>query len=294
MMRNCGFGFLVACICSPILLGSGPASAADDLRIIKDVPYKTGELSDYERERCKVDLYLPAKSDGFATIVWFHGGGLQSGDKGGAATEAFARRFAAEGVAIASANYRLHPQARFPAYVDDAAAAFAFVRREIARHGGDPQRVFISGHSAGGYLTAMVGFDPRYLQKQGLALGDICGLLPISGQMVTHSTVRRERGIPETRPVIDEAAPAWFVGKEAPPVLCIAGSDDMPARAEENRYFVAAAKAAGHGEATYREVAGRDHNTIANRLGRPDDEVARAMLTFVGQVRKPAAPRNSR
>lgn len=72
--------------------------------------------------------------------------------------------------------------------------------------------------------------------------------------MITHSTVRKERGIPRTRPIIDEAAPAYNARAEASPFLNIVGSQDLPARAAENRYFVAAMKAAGHRDVTYLEV----------------------------------------
>jgi acetyl esterase/lipase len=213
---------------------------------------------------------------------------LQGGDKVGAGT--LGRRFAAEGIAVASVNYRLSPQVKFPAYIDDAAAACAFVRREVARYGGSPHRVFVSGHSAGGYLTAMIGVDPQYLSRYDMKPSDLAGLLPVSGQMITHSTVRSERGIARARPIIDEAAPAYHVTPNAPPLLAIAGGADLPTRAEENRYFVAAMKAAGHNDATYLEFAGRNHGSIANRLGEPGDEVANAILEFIARKKRNSVP----
>lgn len=261
----------------------GVASA--QVRVVKDVAYKPDAASDYERQRCKLDLYLPEKATAFPTIVWFHGGGLQSGDKAGDVAVNAAQRFAGEGIAMASVNYRLHPKVHFPEYVEDAAAAVAFVHHEIGRYGGSDARVFVSGHSAGGYLTAMVGLDARYLAKHGIKPAQIAGLIPVSGQMITHSTIRTERGIAATQPVIDDAAPAWHVKAEAPPILCIAGSNDNPARAEENRYFVAALKAAGHQHAAYVEFAGRSHGTVASRMHEPTDAVAAAIKEFVGGAR---------
>lgn len=262
------------------------AKPANGVRVLKDLPYKPEAKTDYEQQRCKLDVYLPTEGiKDFATIVWFHGGAIQSGDKTSGIAVALAKRFAGDSVAVASVNYRLHPKVEFPAYLDDAAAALAFVRREIVKHGGSPERVFVSGHSAGGYLTAMIGIDARYLGRHGLKLSDIAGLMPVSGQMITHSTVRQERGIPRTRPIIDAAAPAFHVRKDAPPFLNIVGSRDLPARAEENRYFVAAMKATGHQDVTYLEVDGRDHGTIASRIAEPDDAVAKAMTAFIERLR---------
>lgn len=265
-------------------------STAEEVRLLKDVPYKSANATEYEAQRCKLDLYLPKGAKEFATIVWFHGGGLTGGDKAGEYVGKLGSRFAGEGIAVASVNYRLSPQVKFPAYIDDAAAAVSFVRREIVQHGGSPQRIFVSGHSAGGYLTAMIGTDPQYLAKYDLKLADLAGLIPVSGQMITHSAVRAERGIPRTRPIIDEAAPAYHVAKDAPPFLVVAGGEDLPARAEESRYFVAAIKAAGHKDATYLEVEGRNHGTIGNRLGEPGDTVAAAIIEFIKLRHRPMSP----
>ena len=276
------FTFLVAYL---LLFCSRQLTAEQKFKVIKDLSYKEGDVSDYETERCKLDLYLP--KDGvkdFATIVWFHGGGLKNGDKAGDIAVSFAGRFANKGIAVASVNYRLYPKVKYPAYIDDAAAAVAFVHNSIARHGGSPKKVFISGHSAGGYLTAMVGSDSRFLEKYGLGKGDLAGLMPVAGQMVTHSTVREERGIPKTRPVIDEAAPAFHVAQDLASFLCIVGSEDLPARAEENRYFVAAMTAAGHKDVIYLEVADRNHGTIASRIAESKDEVAEAMVEFIDRL----------
>ncbi|WP_182867185.1 alpha/beta hydrolase [Rhodopirellula sp. JC639] len=258
----------------------------EGIRVLRDQPYKSDEdLSDYERERCKLDWYLPSDGSDFPTLVWFHGGGLQNGHKGDDIAVTVCERFAAEGIAVASVNYRLSPKVNYPAYTKDAAAAVAFVRNTVAQYGGSPDAVFVSGHSAGGYLTSMVGMHPDLLAEHGLNRTDIAGYIPVAGQMVTHSTVRGERSIPRTRPVIDEAAPAFHATADTSPFLCFAGDNDLPARSEENRYFAAAMKAAGHDDIQFIEVAGRDHGTIASRMGDPNDTVAHAILQFIRQQR---------
>ena len=259
---------------------------AESIEVISDIAYKKVGSTGYEKERCKLDLYLPQGRDNLATVLWFHGGSLEKGDKSGDVAVGVGRRFAAEGIAVAVVNYRLSPKIGYPAYVDDTAASFAWVYKNIKAHGGDPDSVFISGHSAGGYLAAMAALDPRYLKEYRLGLDAVAGAIPVSGQMITHATVRKERRIPATRPIIDEAAPGYHVRKDAPPFLNISGSNDLPARAAENLYFVDAMKAAGHGEVEYLEVEGRTHSTIANKIPQADDLVAKAIGAFIQKHRR--------
>src|SRR5688572_14331876 len=118
-----------------------------------------------ECTRCQLDLYLPAGGTGFPTLLWLHGGGITEGSKDDAFTVELARALARDGLAVAAVNYRLSPGAKFPAYVDDVAAATAWLRANVRKHGGDPARVFVGGHSAGGYLALMVAMDPRFLAR---------------------------------------------------------------------------------------------------------------------------------
>jgi acetyl esterase/lipase len=258
------------------------AAFAEDVVVHSNIAYKSGSaLSDYERERCFLDLYVPQGASDYPVIVWFHGGGLTAGDKAEQTQADIARSLAARGIGVAAVNYRLSPRAGFPAYVEDAAASVAWVLDHIADYDGDASNVFVSGHSAGGYLVAMLGLDESYLGTFDHGLDDLAGLIPISGQMVTHETVRNERGLPAGRPIVDEAAPVFHVRADAPPLLAIAGSEDLPARPEENRYLVAAMKAVGHTDSTYREFEGRNHGTIVSGIPEADDPVAGAIVEFV-------------
>src|SRR5215218_6681909 len=116
----------------PVARADGPAAPAAPLTVLKDLPYKSGDpLTDYERDRCKLDLYLPA-GKGFATVVWFYGGGMEAGEKGGRVNVRIATKLAQRGVACAVANYRLSPKAKYPAYLDDAAAGVAWALAHVA------------------------------------------------------------------------------------------------------------------------------------------------------------------
>lgn len=284
----------VAALFAVVLLaeaGCAAEPAEPVITVLKDLAYRDGaDLDDYTRERCRLDLYLPTTGSAWPVLVWFHGGGLEGGDKASRATVAVMRRFAREGLAVASVGYRLSPRVTAPAYIEDAATAVSWIVANIPQHGGDPHGVFISGHSAGGYLAAMLGADGRYLAAAGVAENTIAGIIPVSGQVLTHFTIRKERGVadPERTPVIDAYAPCYHVAEAArmPPFLLLCGDDDWVARVEENRYFHVMLKSCGARDATYLEVADRTHGSIFGKLAQPDDPAALAILAFIAAHRR--------
>jgi acetyl esterase/lipase len=264
-----------------LLLACGPAAAGEGASL-SNVPYRTGEaLSEYEKQRRVLDVYLPADRKGFATLVWFHGGGLKGGSKDGPNTRKVAAGLAAEGLGVVVPNYRLSPKVTYPAYIRDAAAAVAWTHAHIAGHGGDADRIFIGGHSAGGYLTLMVGLDPRYLKELGVPAKAIAGLIPVSGQTMTHNTVRAERDLTRFQVTADEGAPVRWARKDTPPLLVIWADKDMAARAEENAYLVAILKGAGNARVRGLQIADRDHGSVAFRIADAGDPARRAILAFV-------------
>ena len=258
--------------------------AADDSPLT-NVPYKTGDsLSSYEQKRCLLDVYLPkaGTQKGFATLVWFHGGGLTGGTKDADSTKKVALGLAQSGVAVVVPNYRLSPQAQYPAYIEDATAAVAWTLQNIAKHGGDTQRVFVGGHSAGGYLTLMLGMDAHYLTAFGLKPQQLAGLIPVSGQVMTHYTVRQERGIGKFSVTADEAAPVRYADvKNLPPMLVLCADKDMPARAEENVFLVALMKGAGNKRVTLQVIADRNHGSVGNNIANEGDPARSAILKFM-------------
>ena len=145
--------------------------------------------------------------------------------------------------------------------IEDAAAAIAWVYNHINEYGGDSTLIFVSGHSAGGYLALMVGLDKEWLKPYNIDANRIAGLIPLSGQAITHFTVRKERGIAETQPVIDEFAPLYYVRADAPPLLLITGDRELEllGRYEENAYLARMMKIVGHKETRLLELQGYGH-----------------------------------
>ena len=207
-------------IATLLLIAFSTALRAAEYTTITDLSYTSSEDT-YRAERCKLDIYYPEESPGFATVVWFHGGALKSGKKF-LPPELKEKKFA-----VVPVNYRLHPKVKCPAYIEDAAEAVAWVFKNIETYGGDPEKIFVAGHSAGGYLTNMIGLDKSYLAKHEIDADKIAALIPLSGNGVTHFTIRKENGIPREQVVIDRFAPIYHVRGDAPPMLLITGDRDL-------------------------------------------------------------------
>ena len=243
---------------------------------LQNVPYYTENIRQtdkYIAERCVLDIYYPKNQKGFGTVVWFHGGGLTAGSK------EIPEQLKEKGLCVIVVNYRLSPGVKSPEFIKDAAAAVAWAFKHIESYGGDASKIFVSGHSAGGYLTAMIGLDKRWLAVYGIDANRIAGLIPLSPQVITHFTIRKERGIAETTPVVDEFAPLYYVRADAPPLLLITGDREMEmlGRYEENAYLMRMMKVAGHKETRLLELQGYGHGMVEPGLPLLLNEVKRIM-----------------
>ena len=241
--------------------GPSPPAVSTGYQTEAGVSYRPESEPDaYARERCKLDVYHPVGGAPCATVVWFHGGGLTGGNR------SIPSALKGQGVAVVAVDYRLSPKAKAPAYIEDAAAAVAWTFKNIARYGGDTNRIFLSGHSAGGYLASLVTLDRRWLAVHGVDPDRIAGLVPFSGQSITHFTIREERGMARTRPLIDDLAPVSHVRKDAPPMLLISGdrNRELLGRYEESAYFWRMLKEVGHPSVELLELQGYDHGQMAD------------------------------
>jgi len=218
-----------------------------------------GKADEYQKQQCRIDLYLPTNRPGFPTLVWFHGGGLTAGRRGFPDVKN-------QEIALVAVGTRLSPQGPFPSFLEDAAAAAAWTIKHIAQRGGDPRKVFVGGKSAGGYLAAMVGMDPRWLAVHGLSHRDLAGLIPVSGQVTTHFHVKKLRNDPgpEFRPIIDEYAPLYYASKDLPPICLITGDRalEYKSRVEENQLLAVALRNLGHPWVECYEMGGLNHGAV--------------------------------
>lgn len=244
-------------LCSNVALFAQQQYATE--KNIHYYPDSINQKDMYINTQCTMDVYYPKGAKNFATIVWFHGGGITGG------TKEIPKALMDKGYAVIGVEYRLSPKVKAPAYIEDAAAAVAWVFQHIAAYGGNTNLIFVSGHSAGGYLGMMITLDKNYLAKYNINANNIAALIPFSGQAITHFTIRQERGMKETQPLIDEYAPLYYVRADAPPMLLITGDreKELLGRYEENAYLARMMKLAGHKQTTLYELQGFDHGGMA-------------------------------
>lgn len=229
-----------------------------------DLPYYEGSAAekadDYQLSQCRLDIYYPDNRPGFATVIWLHGGGLTGGKR------SWPAGLQGKEIAIVSPSYRLSPLVHHDAILGDAAAATAWTLRHIAERGGDPTKVFLAGHSAGGYLAAMVGMEPRWLAEHGFSPRQLAGLIPVSAQVTTHFTVKKLRGDagPEYRAIIDDYAPLFHASADIPPICLIVGDRriEYKNRVEENDLFAVSLRNLGHTAVEFHEMGGLDHGGV--------------------------------
>jgi len=193
-----------------------------------------------------LDIHLP-ECDTFPVLVYLHGGGLESGHK--AEFDDFFACVTARGIAVVSADYRLYPAAKYPDFLCDAAQAVAWTLQHMPEYG-RITATYVSGSSAGGYLTQMLCFDKRWLGAHGIVPTDITAFIHDAGQPTCHFNVLRERGIDSRRVMVDDSCALYHVGEDEhyPPMLIIVSDNDMENRYEQTMLLVSTLKHFGHTE----------------------------------------------
>jgi acetyl esterase/lipase len=194
--------------------------------------------------RHRLDLYVPGGLAAPAPVlVFFYGGSWQSGSK--AIYRAFGQAFASQGIVTAVADYRLYPQVKYPAFIEDGAMAFRFLRDRVAQQGGDPARIFLSGHSAGAYIAAMLAVNAPYLDAVGAAPSQVRGVIGMAGPYDF---------LPLSDPALIDifggdrvmaTQPIKYAANKVPPMLLAHGTKDTTVGAGNSRRF--AARLAQHG-----------------------------------------------
>jgi acetyl esterase/lipase len=272
-------------------------TGAQAQEVKRDIPY-----ANPPKDRQVLDVYSPTQAKGLPVVFWIHGGGWQQGDKGGVQIKPQA--FNDKGFVFVSTNYRLLPQVDMGTIVRDIAKSIRWVHEHIAEYGGDPNRLFIMGHSAGAQLAALVCTDDRYLKDEGLSLAIIKGCVPVDGDtfdvpaiIETAETRRRVHGQPQAKFGHREkfgndpakhrdlsAVTHVAKGKGIPPFLIMHVADHPDTTAQAQR-LAAVLKDAGIPVRVYGAQAST-HNKINADIGLPDDPGTKALFEFVGQALK--------
>ena len=246
----------------------------------RDIDYVTG--TDYADDKDRLDVFMPEAAMNVPVVVYFHGGGLMNGTK--AIGEGLARQLTARRIGVVSANYRLSPAVMHPAHMEDATAAFVWTKQNIETYGGDPDRVFVAGHSAGAYLAALMSLDPSYLAAHGMKLSDIRGTIPISPFLYVEEPDVAP-GRPKTVWGTDEdvwlrASVTPYIGSDKPPTLFIYADGDAPWRREQNDRLKAELLAHGN-KVSLEQIADRTHGSVNSKMGEDHDPGMMKIAAFV-------------
>ncbi|MFO0950345.1 MAG: alpha/beta hydrolase [Isosphaeraceae bacterium] len=258
---------------SPVLIGG-----RYEVDVRRDIPYVEGPGADPRKQ--KLDLYLPRGKTEFPVLFFVHGGGWTTGDRKLYAP--VGRLFARNGVGAVVVSYRLTPQVTHPGHIEDVASAFAWTYKHIKDYGGRPDRIFVTGQSAGGHLSALLATNPTYLKPYGLTPAVIRGAMPVSGIYdVPPGRLRRIVGFAPN--AAQTASPVRHISGKEPPFLILYADRDFPSCARMSEDFHAALTKAGV-PAEIVEVKDRNHISIMLRLMLDEaDPVTQQLLAFVAK-----------
>jgi acetyl esterase/lipase len=219
-----------------------------------DVPYGT-------LPRQRLDVYTPWHAAGKPIIVFWYGGGWENGRKS---------QYRFVGAALAKAgyvavlpDYRLFPEVKFPAFVQDGAEAVAWVVSHAAEIGGDPKRIYLAGHSAGAHLAGMLAYDRSQLERVGLAPDTVRGYIGLSGPYALDPNNDTYRTIFAAPFGLADWQPVQLAKRGAPPALLLHGEVDDVVNVSHARRMAAQLEALGV-DVTLRIYPGRGHrDTVA-------------------------------
>lgn len=282
-----------------LLLLSSVGFAAE-YRVHRDLAYV-----EPKEQRHLLDVYNSTESKNAPVVVWIHGGGWQAGDKSDVAAKPWA--FVDRGFVFVAINYRFVPQVTMKQIAQDVAKAIRWTHDHAKDYGGDPQTMFLSGHSAGASLTALVCTDDRYLKAEGLPLSILKGCVPVDGdaydvpmQIGTVEPYRaagftKKFGDPEAQKDLS-AVTHLAKGKNIPPFLILhvadpkgtalrgrSGSPCCPETDIQSERFAKALAEVGIAAKVY-AAEGKSHTTIDTGLGLPGDAATKVVFEFLDGV----------
>jgi acetyl esterase/lipase len=264
-------------------------------QVVRDKAY--GEGGSPEQ---RLNLFFP-DSPGWPVLIFVHGGGWTAGNKdmtaGGADVYGnIGRFFASHGIGVAVINYRLLPQVSWREQIEDVADATAWIASHIADYGGSPNRLFLSGHSAGTQIAVRVALDPAPLTKRGLSPRTLCGVIAVSGAGLDlqdartyelgediHYYEKRFRDGDAGESWKQAASPISFVSASAPAFLILYAEGESKGLQRQSELLHEALANAGT-QSQIVIVPGQSHQRILLTLSRPDKVAGPAILEFLQRV----------
>jgi acetyl esterase/lipase len=271
-----------------ILLLASSVGAADP-RIQRDLPY-----AEPANERQTLDVYAPSDGQSRPIVFWIHGGGWRPGEKTNVQRKPQA--LVDRGFVFVSTNYRFAPNVTIKEMTGDIAKAIRWTHDHAGRYGGDPNTIFVMGHSAGAHLAALVCTDDRYLKAQGLPLSIIKGCVPVDVSVYDIAKRLADAGTTppatfreifgESAELHSELSPATHVarGKDIPPFLILHVAD-RPETKTQSHWFAGKLAEAGI-PASVVAGEGKTHGTINSELGLPNDKPTQELYEFLDRVLK--------
>ena len=222
-------------------------------RFYEQYPHLEQDVAFHPEMAPRLDVYSPAEGEGHPVLIFVHGGSWKDYDK-----ELFApvaQKLLPEGMVVVIPDYTLHPDADYEQMTREVAAAISWTLENAGRYGGDPERVIVSGHSAGAHLSALALLDPRFLEGLGHSSDEICGWIGLSGPYDIQAEYDYwvEKGsTPEVMAEVmggqenfERASPVSHVRPDLPPLLIIHGDEDETVPAAISAEFHDALQAAG-------------------------------------------------
>jgi acetyl esterase/lipase len=255
-----------------------PAARKFEVEKVRDLAYYEGEGAD--KDKHKLDLYLPKGHKDFPVLFFVHGGAWMMGDRNyfgvyGALGTLFARH----GIGTVVISYRLSPAVQHPEHIKDVARAFAWTHKNIGKYGGKPDHIFCCGHSAGGHLVSLLSTDESYLKAEGLSLKAVKGTAPISGvyEIGTNLLPTVFGRDPE---VCKLAGPIHHCKEDCPPFLIIYAEKELLNLGQMAEDFYKALKDKKC-PAEIIQVKKRNHMSIIVSASVEDDPATEAILKFI-------------
>lgn len=258
-----------------------------------DLAYRNGDGSDAQRH--KLDLYLPKGAKDFPVLFFVHGGSWRSGNKD--LYNRIGELYAGNGIGTVIINYRLSPKVKHPAHIQDVAAAFAWTYRNIEKYGGRADRIFASGHSAGGHLVSLLVADPSYLKAEGLTPEVVRGVIPMSGVYTPLPLGMMTAVFGEDPEARKKAFPLTHlmtgVTRKLPPFLVLYADRDFPF-IDTMSVTLHKALRTLNAESVQMAIANRNHITIILGVMVQTDPASQAILKFIREHAELPKPAESR